>query len=90
MYYFLSVMFQRILVALNWEARNFSSPPKKSYKIMFVDQRCQEPLLSYSIVAVFVIALSMPESNALIQNAKPVNTTRDLKYNNHVVFLSFG
>ena len=56
MYYFLSVMFQRIPVALNWEARNFSGQKKKSYKIMYVDQRCQEPLFSYSSVAVFVIA----------------------------------
>ena len=51
---------------------------------------CQEPLFSYSYVAVFVIASSMPESNTLIQNARPMKTIRDPKYNNHVLFLSFG
>ena len=57
---------------------------------MYGDQICQEPLFSYSYVAVFVIPSSMPESNTLIQNARPVKTIRDLKYNNHVLFLSFG
>ena len=63
---------------------------KKSFKIMYGDQMCQEPLFSYSYVAVFVIASSMPESNTLIQNARPMKTIRDPKYNNHVLFLPFG
>ena len=57
---------------------------------MYGDQMCQEPLFSYSYGAVFVIASSMPESNTLIQNARPMKTIRDPKYNNHVLFLSFG
>ena len=32
----------------------------------------------------------MPESNTLLQNARPMKNIRDPKYNNHVLFLSFG
>ena len=54
---------------------------------MYGDQMCQEPLFSYSYVAVFVRASSISESNTLIHNARPMKTIRDPKYNNPVLFL---